>query len=349
MKNTFLIKGVISLIVIMMLGGCNEDFIDLQPQNSGTIDLFYQNQTDFETAIAGIYYKFRTVNDVEFFYGEFRSDNLTAAKQIVYEWASNDIGPTSTDRFWALYTSLVHPANVILERIDEVEMDSDIKNKIKGEALFFRAYAYYTLNLWFGGVPKVTSVLSIDEALILGRSTEAEIWALVQSDLSEAYSLLPPVVEIGRVDKYDAETYLAKAYMQEQKWGLAETALADVYTKSGSKLATEFTNMWTMLAEKTSREYMFSIVLSPESSYNNFAQQYLFDDVEGGLGDNGEGLFQYEPGFYESFEDGDLRRDATLGYSSASGTELNNKYLFGWDYDSTLYVGDLVILRFADV
>ena len=333
------------LVIAMLFGSCSEEFLDLPPQNSGTVSQFYSNQADFEVAVVGLYSNFRNAIINLMMLEEYRSDNLTNVFYLFRELAINQFGPNTTERWWSLYTNLIFPANVILDKIDDVEMDPVAKDRIKGQAYFFRGYSYYTLNLWFGGVPMVTKPLTFDESYSLGRSTEDEIWDLVEADFSQATSLLDPSVEIGRVDRYDAETYLAKTLMQRQKWNEAESALADVYNNSGSILEPDWNNMWTMDAEKNSQEYMLSVILSPGSPDFGFAQSYLW--FENTL--NIQGNFRYKPGYYESFEDGDIRRDATLGFSPEQLREENRKYDFGFDFEEFRYVGDLVVLRFADV
>lgn len=349
MKNILLLKTATYaclLTFVLFMTACSEDFLDLPPQNNGTVQEFYSNQSDYETAIVGVYSGFHTSIVLTQMLEEYRADNLYHDLYRYQELSTNQFGPNTGMDWWNLYPDVIYPANQILENIDNVEMDADVRDRIKGEAYFLRGYAYYTLNLWFGGVPKVTSVLSVAESYELGRSTEAEIWALAESDLETAVSLLPTSVDIGKVDKYDAETYLAKTYMQSQKWQEAESALADVWNNSGATLATNWSDMWTLEAEKTSKEYMLSVVLSPELYENSsWAQQFLYAEDTPGL----QGTFIYRAGYYESFEAGDIRRDATLGFTPNLLRDENRKYMFGWDFDENRFIGDLIVLRFGDV
>ena len=346
MKKLNNIYRIAILCVAITLSSCSEDFLDLPPQNNGTVGKFYTNQADFETAVVGLYSNFSAAVIELQMYEEYRGDNLTNIQYHHKEIAENQFGPNTTSRWWDLYTYLVYPANVILDRVDQVDMDSAARDRIKGQAYFFRGYAYYILNLWFGGVPSVTKPLGVDESYSLGRASEAEIWSLAQSDFSQAVSLLDASVEIGRIDKYDAEAFLAKALMQQQKWGEAETALADVFNNSGASLAPNWSDMWTLEAEKTSQEYMLTVLLSPaDPSGWNWGNGYVFEEDINPL----IGNFRYKPGYYESFEAGDIRRDATLGFTPNLLREENRKYWFGYDVNELRFVGDLVVLRFADI
>ncbi len=345
MKNFKFIYRTVAIASILIFGSCSDEFLDLPPQNNGTVGQFYSNQSDFETAVVGLYSRFSGAIIGLQMLEEYRGDNLTNIQYHYLELAENQFGPNTTSMFWNLYTDLVYPANIILSRIDDVEMDASAKDRIKGQAHFFRGFAYYTLNLWFGGVPSVTEPLGVDESYSLGRSSEAEIWAIAESDFSQAASLLDPSVEIGRVDEYDARVYLAKTLMQQQKWGEAETALANVFTNSGAALEPSWNNLWSLDVEKSSQEYMLSVLLSPAAPNNNWAQQFLYMENTPGL----QGNFRYKPGYYESFEAGDIRRDATLGYTPNQLREENRKYDFGYDLSEFRFIGDIVVIRFADV
>ncbi|MGB3155689.1 MAG: RagB/SusD family nutrient uptake outer membrane protein, partial [Chitinophagaceae bacterium] len=84
------------------------------------------------------------------------------------------------------------------------------KDRYIGEAKFLRAYYYWNLLRVFGGVPKIDKVLTsqadIETASI--RASAAEIYAFIESDLTEAAAKLPtviPVTERGRASKAAAQ------------------------------------------------------------------------------------------------------------------------------------------------
>src|SRR5690606_11521509 len=62
-KGIFTMKGFKILTCtaaasMMMLGGrCNKDFLDRNPENSVSGEIFWKSQTDVETALAGVYYR----------------------------------------------------------------------------------------------------------------------------------------------------------------------------------------------------------------------------------------------------------------------------------------------------
>lgn len=199
------------------------------------------------------------------------------------------------------------------------------------------------MNLMFGGVPLVTSQITTEESLKLPRSTEQEVWIQAASDFERAATLLPSSPSVfGKIDKYDAMAFLARVNLQQNNWNNAVTVLGDIYNNSGHELEPVWTDMWTLEAEKTSKEYMLSSIWSNFFPNNFYAQAWLYkvEDL------TAQGYFLYKPGLYSSFEVGDIRRDATVGFAS-DGRPENNKYDFG--FIGTNWTMDIVVLRFSDI
>ncbi len=337
-------KYIIYALLVVLLVGCSEDFLDLTPPSNLTADQFYQTEADYETAIAGVYYQWAEMTVRPLYQAEYRSDNIKYWRLLYNEFSSNNFGPSSTEVIWGnFYRNVIQPSNRIINTIDDIEMDAATKNRIKGEALFFRGYSYYWMNMWFEGVPLVLNTLTIEESFQLGRATEAAIWTQAESDLSAAYGLLPATEsEYGRVNKYAAEMFLARTYMQQQKWGAAETALADIFNNSGAELDTDWAGMWSAAGQASSKENMLVSIWNEVNSDDDMSQMIRCIDCP----NTGAGYIEYEPGLMESFEAGDIRLDETLGF--VGGEFLNKKWDFGL-IAGGYWVGDFVVIRFTDV
>lgn len=323
---------------------CSDKFLELTPIDSASVANFYKTESDFEAAIIGSYSNWRLATDRPPMETEYRSDNLYFTAYYGYELSSNDLTPNIGLDWWNLFQQLVYPSNIILDKIEKAEGINPLsKDRIKGEALFFRGYAYYWMNLVFGGVPIVTSQISAEEALNIPRSTEDATWVQAASDFETAAGLLPPTPStFGRIDKYDAMGFLAKVYLQQKKWDKALPILKNIYDNSGHALETVWTNMWDIKAEKTTKEFMLTSIGSDLFPNNDFAQQYLRIDGDGST----QGVFKYKKGLLSSFQPNDIRRDATLGVTPL-GFDQNNKYDYGKVGNN--WTLDIVVLRFTDI
>jgi starch-binding outer membrane protein, SusD/RagB family len=329
---------------MMSVTSCSDEFLDLAPVDRANVSNFYRNAADFETAIIGVYSNWRSATVRPPMFTEYRADNLWFDRFYGYELSTNDMTPDIASPYWNLYRTLIYPTNLILDRIDEVDgIDTQVANRIKGEAHFMRGYAYYWMNLVLGGVPLVTTEITAVESLTLPRSTESETWSQVVNDFQQAAELLPTTPSMfGRFDQYDAKSFLARAYLQQQKWSDAVGVLNDIYQNSGHSLQPDWRDMWNLQGQKNSPELMLTSIWSDFIPNNDFAQQYLKID-----GDNTtQGVFFYKPGLYESFDEIDIRREASVGRTPL-GFDQNRKYQFGKVLNN--WTMDVVVIRFTDV
>lgn len=101
----------------------------------------------------------------------------------------------------------IRTINILLANIDKAAFGQADKDKIKGQALFWRAWAYHDLVSNYGGVPLIleaqppTSDLT---ALQRPRSKTSECVTQILKDLDDAIALLPDAFtgdDMGRVDK----------------------------------------------------------------------------------------------------------------------------------------------------
>lgn len=154
---------------------------------------------------------------------------------------------------WESYYQLIYKANVIL---GHVEPDSDMKQRARAEAQFFRAFAYFDLVTMWGDVPLVDHELTASEYQI-ERSPRSAIWSLIEQDLTEAISSGKLAEKAGRDDnsvwrvtKQVAQTMLGKAYLWQEKYAEAAKVLNEV--RASGKYALyqgEYENVLTYIAE----------------------------------------------------------------------------------------------------
>jgi starch-binding outer membrane protein, SusD/RagB family len=323
---------------------CGDKFLEIAPVDRANVANFYKNESDFEAAVVGLYSNWRVATVRPPMFTEYRADNLTNDRFYGYELATNDLTPNIASVYWNMYGTLVYPANLILDKIDQVSgINEQAARRMKGEALFMRGYAYYWMNLVLGGVPIVTTEITANEALVKARATEQETWQQITADFTQAASLLPQRPStFGRIDQFDAKAFLAKTYLQQQRWAEAVPVLADIYANSGHILEPVWTNMWNLPGQKNSRELMLTSIWSDLIPNNDFAQQFLRIDGD----PTTQGVFIYKPGLLNSFETNDLRKNASVGVTPL-GFDQNRKYQFGKVLNN--WTMDVVVLRFTDI
>ena len=122
--------------------------------------------------------------------------------------------------FWKINYIGITQCNLVLDRVETIEMDATLKNRIKGEALFLRSYYHFVLTQVFGDVPLLTEIKDPD-ALRVPRDDKKLIWDQINKDCAQAAQWLPvsyPASETGRCTKGAALGLAAKASLYLEDW-----------------------------------------------------------------------------------------------------------------------------------
>ena len=337
-------KLILFLSTALLSVACTDSFFDLEPSSSVPTDKVYKTAEDFNVAVIGCYSKLQT--QVSYFTEccEYRSDNLTlsaptAGTQDRYDIdqfadkASNGI----LEDAWANFNNGVYRCNLVLDRIDEANFDATLKKQYKGEALFIRALTYFNMYRLWGGIPMTNKVVTVAEALKIGRSSDQQVYDFLVGDLNQVINenMLPSSyisADMGRVTSGAAMALLGKIYLTFHKW-------------------TEARNVLSQLVGR------YSLMTTPEQVFdvnNKMNDEIIFavrfnKDVEG----EGHGYWfsiinltddtNQTKSLKECYKDGDKRKNL-ITY-----VKVEDKFK---DVKSATYntVGnDQIILRYADV
>lgn len=218
-------KLIIYILVVGSIASCTKD-LDQVPISQSSVANFFRNTADFESAINGLYQSLIDgeygVNQFEM--SEIRSDNVySPGTSGVRDWLPinnfENTLPTNPyiSALWQNDFNGILRANSVLDKLDpSLVPDNTTRNRIEGEAKFFRAFYYFDLVRFVGKVPLFDHVASPSEALEVGRNDVAEIYDLIISDLQTAINNLPatyPSSQLGKVTNNAAKGTLALVYL----------------------------------------------------------------------------------------------------------------------------------------
>lgn len=101
------------------------------------------------------------------------------------------------DYFYGQLNNIQHSAYGRIRNINDViagitgsTLSDDEKNELLGQVYFFRAWCYFRLVQWFGGVPLVTEVQEPEESVYTPRSSAKKCIEFICSDLDKASRML---------------------------------------------------------------------------------------------------------------------------------------------------------------
>ncbi len=121
---------------------------------------------------------------------------------------SSDRGALDDGRFghfnWANNYSRIRQTNIFLSKIDATSFDASLKQRLKGEVYFLRAYFYHNLMRMYGGVPLITKVYGLNDDYTVARNGFKETVDFIVATADSAAALLPPSysgADVGRATK----------------------------------------------------------------------------------------------------------------------------------------------------
>lgn len=346
---------IITCLVGFTITSCKDDFLTVVPETQLSSATFFKTEGDFQQAVNGAYVPLRAIVNSLVQLGEMHSDNLYYYRNILFgateqqENISDFSVPTANGVTTNVYVTnqyrqdyqIIARTNEILSRIDNIEFNADSKNNLKGQALFLRAYAYFELVRYFGKAPlHLTPATGRDDAA-QPLASEAELYAQIEKDASEAAQLLPPKSkqEPGRATSGAAKTLLANAYIVQKKWAEAETLLKEVVSSNEYALMPEYADAFSgTSSNKNNIESVFEVQFMEGAAgyqgtliYNFLPRPITAAELQPITGTSnpqplsGEGNNAPTPDIIAAYEPGDKRKDASIAYVTLSGSLRENK------------------------
>lgn len=166
----YIIKIWTLIAFAMILGSCNEDFLERYPLDSISDAAYWTTDKDLENYVNGLYDILPSYTGYAPKYAwENGSDNMIGDDVGVSMissniWRTSGDAPQSSGTWNGGYDNL-RKINYFLEQKDKVseEILNGVKGKhFVGEGYFFRAWVNFDLLQYFGGMPYVDKVLNTD-------------------------------------------------------------------------------------------------------------------------------------------------------------------------------------------
>lgn len=222
----------ITFVGMVFLTSCEKE-LDTENLYGKNLESYYKTPKDIEEAMAGVYNAIYTPNihSNEALAANLMSDMMLGGggpDDKSAKWVDNFEDPaedTYRDMWTQCYNGISR-ANAIIEKTDEADFSTffdtpqlaeEFKNQVIGEALFMRAFYYFRLAKFFGGVPLI---VNIDDPRDVARASYPETFAQITSDLKLAIETMPdtpfPSIttsEYGHANKWIAQAYIARVYL----------------------------------------------------------------------------------------------------------------------------------------
>lgn len=305
------IKNIVILFAVAIgLSSCADEFIETEPTTAVSPDALITDIASARGAVNGLYDRVQqtyvTAGYNAFLTGLF-ADELSHVGSFpsLAEYASNDIDLNNIEntRYWTDHFETINAANIIIDKLQEVEIDSEASAELTAQAKAVRAFMYYRLVKVYGGVPlALTGNLSATDIDTnpLPRSSESAIYDQIMLDLGDALADIRTSGSLYFFNENSVRVLKALVEMELEMYTQAEATLAPVigeYT-----LATSYADLFG--GNASTQEGVFAINFA-DFDGNSYAFYYL----ESG------GRYEVAPSgdLLSSFEAGDERTSQIIG------------------------------------
>lgn len=301
-KNVRRAAWVVALAPAIALTSCVKDTLDLEPAYSLSENNGFDSAEHVELSMAGAYdriqnsyyspgstysrgYPFGAASILQ---GEMRGEDFMMSQQffLVTFQGTYNTSSGNNQAMWEASFEALNRVNIVLEGVQQAGAEgiisSEKANQYAGEMYFLRALIYHNLMIHFAapynlngynndyGMPLYlksnTTKDAIAESMEIGRSTVAQTYAQILSDLNQAESLLPETNatnNISRANKWAAIALKTRVYLHMRDWNNVLTE-AKKFDSSDYKL--EADPATPFLSYSNNSESIFSVENTAEDN-----------------------------------------------------------------------------------
>lgn len=310
---------------------------------------YFNTAADLNAALTGVYdilYNHYGTNwlyqrGIEADEGYYRSTSLIGP----HLYTHNSSEPGILSMYQAPFLGIGR-ANFLLAYVDKnTEIPQDVRDKVRGEALFLRAHYYFLLVQMFGGVPLVLEPVTSPNDVHVPRASVKEIYDQILKDMTQAEGLVADIQTLGfggRVNKSAVRGLLARICLHMageplkdvSKYQDARNWAKKVIDEGFHSLNPNFSDIFIKYAKD---QYDTKESLWELEFWGNRFGAYVETGQNGGV--NGPNSANSETGvavgglyatahMYKLYQPGDLRRDWSIANFKYSATGPNGTKTF---------------------
>jgi hypothetical protein len=366
--NTFKFLYIISVIFVVLATSCS-DMLDQIPESDITKANFWKTPQDAESGLLAVNNRFMITVYETFRLGEVRSDNVEMPPKWGYEmidpanmdYNNNIFSPSSVS--WTAFYNVIARANEVLYFTDKIDFKTNTaeKNRIMGEAYFYRALSYFNLARNWGAVPLIIEpFFTQDENMYVERMPVEQVYSQILKDVELSEQLLPINRNDLRIRPSKAaaqalccDVLLTRAYSsfaQTTDFSIAIAKADAILANSNYKLETG-ANFANIFRKGNSVESVFEIWFDyNKSATHNLCNFFLPRAYNKNRTFGGETVMLPSHSLVNSFDAGDLRASTTYTVLAKDEEKYYDANVVGLTYGNK-YLGTVTTLgvqRYSD-
>ena len=330
-------KIIYILVAILALNSC--DVLDMKPLDKVSDADVWEDSALIELYVNASY------NSINHEFSQHMLSDASDETYCIHNWANfwviqkgemtsdNVTGISEKINYWKSAYSNIRTINVFFDRIDDAPVETDLKNRMKGEMKFIRAWIYANLIWRYGDVPLITDLFELNQDYKVKRDSYSDCVDFITKELDEAMTWLPAKSSsetLGRATGDACKALKARVLLyaaseqnnpshSKEKWEAAAEATKAVLD-AGYSLGNDYQSVF--LADND------EIIFARYFTQANSTDFMLFNGRNGSNGWTGENPTQNLVNAYE-MTNGELpylNEELPLKINPASGYDESNPY-----------------------
>lgn len=330
-------KIIYILVAILALNSC--DVLDMKPLDKVSDADVWEDSALIELYVNASY------NSINHEFSQHMLSDASDETYCIHNWANfwviqkgemtsdNVTGISEKINYWKSAYSNIRTINVFFDRIDDAPVKTDLKNRMKGEMKFIRAWIYANLIWRYGDVPLITDLFELNQDYKVKRDSYSDCVDFITKELDDAMTWLPAKSSsetLGRATGDACKALKARVLLyaaseqnnpshSKEKWEAAAEATKAVLD-AGYSLGNDYQSVFL--------EDNDEIIFARYFTQANSTDFMLFNGRNGSNGWTGENPTQNLVNAYE-MTNGELpylNEELPLKINPASGYDESNPY-----------------------
>ncbi|MGN6291982.1 MAG: RagB/SusD family nutrient uptake outer membrane protein [Chitinophagaceae bacterium] len=251
------ISSLILPLVLLSTFSCKK-LIEIKESDFIDADLALKTVSQNDQAVIGAYASFGPEMDVRFngvFSDELKPGDFYASTS-VHEWqyTPNDIGIRDNFTATTAYYYVIDKVNRVLKALPNAQAvnatDEALRAKVKGDALFLRAFCHFELFRYYCGNYSVDGLGMpyVEEPSLesKARIPMGEYFQKMERDITDAKALLPDnLADVNRATRMAAVGLQARMALYKRDWPGAVTFATEYINAIPLSTGADFQKIWT--------------------------------------------------------------------------------------------------------
>jgi starch-binding outer membrane protein, SusD/RagB family len=326
MKNS--VNFLLILIAVCFTASCSKEFLDNPPEDRVPLDKFFTSDAQILGAGSGLYGRPWFFFNEKFIYGfgETYSGNSIGDYLDLGQFENMTVNSTNAFVFegWQSLFNVIAQSNSVINILEKTSaseaITQEVIDRVKGEAYFMRATAYFYLVRTFGAVPILNKFEQYNNPKPdYPRNRVEDVYKFIINDYKLAYEKLPKItgsstVEKGRLIKSACDGMLSKVYITLKDYSNAKLHAEKVLNSGDYFLIDDYGKLFNNPTYNNSKESIFSLqwIGCKDYGLGNSAQAYITPTSLITGDEGGYGSFRPTIDLEKAYEPGDKRRKLTI-------------------------------------